>query len=363
MSTLNARIRARRGTSAAWAAANPILTAGEFGYETDTNKGKYGNGVDVYSARPYYGGADINEVINGGTVTVGTFGGAGVDNDIRVAPAIWYIVGFGTFSTAINTDFLDIALAAAGKQRFVDIYGKGDGSIVKVEGVEAAIAAHPAPPADSIIMGSVLVSDAGLGSSPDLSGLLPKADKATQSTVLIGTNDTTYLTPLANARDLKVVAKDYSTSSVLTGTTTETKIGNSILISAGTFNVGDGFKLRAWCGSRFASGASHIKFWINTSDSLSGATVLGWYSAAAIFFPLERNFFIKSLSDTRGSYGQTENTQINDFAQNGGNSNSYAGSTFAGLNWQTTAFYLITSFKNSVVGAESTRLMFDVIKL
>ena len=43
----------RRGTAALWASTNPILAAGEFGFETDTNKGKVGNGTTAYNSLSY----------------------------------------------------------------------------------------------------------------------------------------------------------------------------------------------------------------------------------------------------------------------------------------------------------------------
>jgi hypothetical protein len=44
----------RRGTKAAWAAANPILAEGEPGFETDTGKIKIGNGTRTWNALPAY---------------------------------------------------------------------------------------------------------------------------------------------------------------------------------------------------------------------------------------------------------------------------------------------------------------------
>lgn len=43
----------RRGTAAQWTAVNPILAAGEAGYETDTNKLKYGNGSTAWNSLDY----------------------------------------------------------------------------------------------------------------------------------------------------------------------------------------------------------------------------------------------------------------------------------------------------------------------
>jgi hypothetical protein len=52
-----ARVRVRRGTAAAWTAANPTLALGEIGAETDTLRFKVGTGAATWTALPYYGAA------------------------------------------------------------------------------------------------------------------------------------------------------------------------------------------------------------------------------------------------------------------------------------------------------------------
>lgn len=47
-------IQLRRGTASQWTTANPILAAGEFGWETDTAEFKIGDGVTAWNARPYW---------------------------------------------------------------------------------------------------------------------------------------------------------------------------------------------------------------------------------------------------------------------------------------------------------------------
>jgi hypothetical protein len=51
------RMQQRRGTAAQWTAANPILAAGEIGFETDTSKFKMGNGSSAWSALTYFANA------------------------------------------------------------------------------------------------------------------------------------------------------------------------------------------------------------------------------------------------------------------------------------------------------------------
>lgn len=47
------QMQQRRGTAAAWTAANPTLAAGEIGFETDTRKIKVGNGSTAWNSLGY----------------------------------------------------------------------------------------------------------------------------------------------------------------------------------------------------------------------------------------------------------------------------------------------------------------------
>lgn len=74
------QIQVRRGTAAQWTSTNPQLAAGEFGFETDTNKLKCGNGTTNWNSLAYLNNdGDITGVTAGtgisgggtsGTVTV-----------------------------------------------------------------------------------------------------------------------------------------------------------------------------------------------------------------------------------------------------------------------------------------------------
>jgi hypothetical protein len=57
------RQQQRRGTAAQWTSANPILSAAEIGYETDTNKFKVGDGTNRWSTLSYF--VDLDTMIAG----------------------------------------------------------------------------------------------------------------------------------------------------------------------------------------------------------------------------------------------------------------------------------------------------------
>jgi hypothetical protein len=60
------RIQIRRGTSAEWVTVNPILTAGEFGMETDTRRIKIGTGGAVWTQLLYIDTGPPQTVTSGG---------------------------------------------------------------------------------------------------------------------------------------------------------------------------------------------------------------------------------------------------------------------------------------------------------
>lgn len=53
MNLVVGELRVRRGTSAEWIDANPILSPGEPGYETDTRKMKLGDGSTAWVSLGY----------------------------------------------------------------------------------------------------------------------------------------------------------------------------------------------------------------------------------------------------------------------------------------------------------------------
>ena len=63
----------RRGTAAQWTAANPVLAAGEIGFETDTSKFKMGNGSSTWSALTYFANAaELAAIIDGAPAALNT---------------------------------------------------------------------------------------------------------------------------------------------------------------------------------------------------------------------------------------------------------------------------------------------------
>jgi hypothetical protein len=70
------RMQQRRGTASQWTTANPVLAAGEIGFEIDTYKFKIGDGINQWDDIDYFGSTDtlLLELINGAPETLDTLG-------------------------------------------------------------------------------------------------------------------------------------------------------------------------------------------------------------------------------------------------------------------------------------------------
>jgi hypothetical protein len=71
------RMQQRRGIASQWTSVNPVLAAGEIGFETDTNKFKMGNGTSTWTQLVYFANANeltaaINSVVGMAPETLNT---------------------------------------------------------------------------------------------------------------------------------------------------------------------------------------------------------------------------------------------------------------------------------------------------
>ena len=79
------RMQQRRGTASQWTSANPVLNAGEMGWESDTNKFKIGDGTNHWADLDYF--TDINSTTNPSFGTSIVFEGA-TANDFETTIAV-----------------------------------------------------------------------------------------------------------------------------------------------------------------------------------------------------------------------------------------------------------------------------------
>ena len=117
-------IQLRRDAASSWTAVNPILTQGEFGYETDTSKFKIGNGVDDWNTLgylfqgeegttiSYYDLSDLPTLFDGaygsltGVPSFATVATSGNYSDINGTPSLSTVATSGSYTDLSNTPSL-----------------------------------------------------------------------------------------------------------------------------------------------------------------------------------------------------------------------------------------------------------------
>lgn len=97
-------IQQRRGTAATWTTVNPVLAAGEMGFETDTKKFKFGDGTSTWTALAYDG---ADKAVVGHTHTVAQLSdatalGRSILQDATAAD-VRATIGAGTSNLAIGS--------------------------------------------------------------------------------------------------------------------------------------------------------------------------------------------------------------------------------------------------------------------
>lgn len=105
------QIQYRRGTAAEWTSANPLLAAGEPGYETDTGKFKVGNGSTYWNSLAYSSGATGSTGLmpvftRQGTVTTGLSGSRFYVERSGTVSVVRASVGTAPTGSALTVDVL-----------------------------------------------------------------------------------------------------------------------------------------------------------------------------------------------------------------------------------------------------------------
>lgn len=140
---------------------------------------------------------------------------------------------------------------------------------------------------------------------------------------------------------LQIVSKDITDSTALTGTTAITLM-KSVLIPANTFATGDTINILNRAVRNTATGGAINYMYINTTNSLTGATLVGTMSGSFSFYGMERSLYIKSATNsetfnaTASAAGSEVVTGVN-------------GSSSLNINWAVNQ-YVIAAFQNAAVG-------------
>ena len=122
------RIQIKRGTAASWTSANPILSPGEMGYETDTKKIKVGDGTTAWSSLvySYFGVGSFTQAVGDGSATTIT-----VTHGLNTRNVVVSVKDSATYAevlcdvsaTSVNAVTLTFATAPTSGQYIVTVIG------------------------------------------------------------------------------------------------------------------------------------------------------------------------------------------------------------------------------------------------
>lgn len=129
------RLQLRRGTAAAWTAANPVLADGEIGFETDTGYQKIGDGVTAWIALAYRTRRTTDDLAEGATnlyatparvlstvlAGLSTAAGTVVDATHTVLQAIGFLQHQVTARELLSNKSTDIAADAASDAKYPSV--------------------------------------------------------------------------------------------------------------------------------------------------------------------------------------------------------------------------------------------------
>ena len=206
------RMQQRRGTAAQWTAANPILAAGEIGFETDTSKFKMGNGSSTWSALQYFANAaELAAVIDGAPDLLNTLNelAAAMGDDpafiTNHTTATTNVHGIASTSALATTAAVNTAISISAGASAQDATTKANSA--QAAGIAAADAASAAAAAASGAASTVATAlTTHTADTTDIHGIVDTAllstksyaDTAASSAVSTHASDTTAVHGIAD---------------------------------------------------------------------------------------------------------------------------------------------------------------------
>ncbi len=323
MSTITAQIQLRRDTSANWTANNPVLLAGELALTTDllytgTDQPRYkiGNGVDTWLNLDYVpegGGSSYPEnlfltVVNKTgdnllasgykVLKVQTAQGQRLAVDYALADSNGNSVDtIGVVSENINnnqTGKIIVIGEITGLNTTGSLQGETwtDGDVLYVSSTTPGNLTNvqPTAPNHLVVVGYVVYAHANQGKIyckvingweiGELHNVYAPSPSSNDG-IFWNTTNSRYENKSVESllpNHLKALSKT-SDSSTITGTTSNVLL-DSLLIPANTFKIG---LSKILIRNKFTgtSGNKTTRIYINTSNSLTGATLIGTYTAGA----------------------------------------------------------------------------------
>lgn len=312
------------GTAASFTSNNPILLVGQLGIETDdlstTPKFKIGDGVTAWNSLPY--------AISGGG------GSQSLQDVVTVSPTVDGVLAESLDTTQkyeITNDGLKLNGAPSTTAKTITLNKDGvlnsstgsgiefeeDGGIVGY--IKTAVGAafdflHALNPFRARIALNLLTGNrtynlpdnsGTIALTSDIPSLAGYEQTANKSSSYTASSTTTYANTKALVDGLSYVFSNVYKKIILDTTTSGTTSGTSItllksgLIPANTVQVGSKLRMVAKFYKTGSLGQGRTRFYINTSNTLTGATLLATQGlSTGNFFSLTRTPEVKSATNT-----------------------------------------------------------------
>jgi len=241
------KIQLRRDTAANWTTANPTLSAGELGFETDTGKFKLGNGSTIWASLGY------------ASVIPGAIANADVSATAAIAYSKLNLAG-----NIVNADISSSAAIADSKLATISTAGKVSGTAITSGNISTS---------GSVATSSSISSSsasAGIGYATGAGGIAtPQAtSKATPVTLNTITGQIT-----CNAASL-------AAATIVSFTLTNSSIAATDLIVLN--HVSGGTRGAYTINAAAAAGSATISIRNNTAAALAEAIVIGFAVIKAV---------------------------------------------------------------------------------
>jgi hypothetical protein len=217
------QMQVRRGTASSWTSTNPILAAGELGFETDTGKFKIGTGASTWTALLYAGGGQSTLTTYQYTATASqtTFSGAD-SNALTLAYTVGSIQVYLNGALLANTtDY-----AATTGTSVVLSAGAGLGDSLTILSLATFTVANTYTQAQS---DALFIPDSIVDAKGDL---IAATAADTVSRIAIGANDTVLTADSAEATGMKWAAAGGGGGMTLISTTEANNTASTYTISS-----------------------------------------------------------------------------------------------------------------------------------
>jgi hypothetical protein len=274
---VNTRLQIRRGTASSWTSTNPILYAGEVGYETDTGLFKIGDGTTAwtslkYSAlplsgvdnEPYFGSGVYQSLSAGSGISLGYNSGI---TTISLSDPTIQISDITDFVDGVNDRVADLITAGSNIELTYTDNGD-DTSTLNIDVTGVSLSGH------THILSEITDVTASFTEVNYLDGSTPGTGVAGKAVVLDSTNSVTNIGNLSTTGNLTVGNDLIVNGSTVTVNSTVVTIDDPIFTLGGDTDPGSDDNKDRGIEFRYHNGVSSKLGFFGYDDSTGKFTFI-----------------------------------------------------------------------------------------